>query len=94
MLFYSEADLAPDSEIGVLWYFFGPPKLHFVILGCIEHMKCGLLQSMIPTSVSQSVTWKDCAETAERIDVLFGAETTGNPRNTVSDGVPIPQRRR
>jgi len=35
---------------------------------------------MIPASVSVSVTRENCAKTAERIDVLFGGETPGNPR--------------
>jgi len=40
--------------------------------------------------VYQSVTLAGCAKTAERIDVLFGMETPGNPRNTILDGVSIP----
>jgi len=40
--------------------------------------------------VSQSVTRARYTETAERIDVYFGAETAGDHRNTLSDGGPDP----
>jgi len=36
--------------------------------------------------VSLSVTRAGCANTAERIDVLFGVDTPGNPRNIALDG--------
>jgi len=39
---------------------------------------------------SVTVSYVGCAKTAERIDVLFGMETPGNPGNIVLDGVPIP----
>jgi len=41
---------------------------------------------MIPASVNLPVTRLhagDCANMAERIDVLFGAKTHGDPRNIV-----------
>jgi len=57
-------------------------------------MRCALLRPMIiPQSVSLSVMQAGCAKTAERIDVLFGAETTGDPRNIVLDGGSHPPRR-
>jgi len=34
-----------------------------------------------------------CAKTAEQIEVLFAVKTPGEPRNTVLDGGPDPQRR-
>jgi len=37
-------------------------------------------------NICQSVTRTGCAKMAERIDVLFGVETPGDPRNTVLDG--------
>jgi len=37
-------------------------------------------------SPSLSVTRLRCAKTAERIDVLFGTDTPGDPRHTVLDG--------
>jgi len=51
----------------------------------MEYIICILLRSMIPwrgrMSVIQSVTRAGSAKTAERIDVLFGVETPGNPPN-------------
>jgi len=52
----------------------------------IEYMRYELLRSMMPASVSLSVTPAGCAKTAERIDVLFGLETLGNPRHIALDG--------
>jgi len=49
------------------------------------HMRCKLLRSMFPTSVSLSVTWLRCANTAEQIEVLFGVETLVDPRNIILD---------
>jgi len=43
-------------------------------------------------SVSLCVTRLRLAETAERIDVLFGFEIPGDPRNIVLDGGPVPLR--
>jgi len=42
--------------------------------------------------VSQTVTWLHCAKTAERIEVLSGVKTHGDPeaRNIVLDGGPNP----
>jgi len=51
--------------------------------------RCGLLRPMIP-QCGVFVTCLRCAKTAERIRFLFGVETTGNPRHTVLDGVPLP----
>jgi len=48
------------------------------------NIKCALLQPMLPgRHVLLSPT-----KTAERIEVLFGVETTGDPMNTKT-GVPI-----
>jgi len=33
-----------------------------------------------------SLTQADCAKTAERIDILFGVEISGNSRNILLDG--------
>jgi len=53
----------------------------------IEYVRCGLLRSMIPASVSLSRV-RALAKTAERIDVLSGVATDlGDPRNIVLDGV-------
>jgi len=52
---------------------------------------CRILLSIYAVSVS--VTRLRCAKTAERIEVLFGMETLGRPRNTQLDGVPIPLQR-
>jgi len=64
----------------------------FVSLGCIEYMRCGLLQSMILVSF---IYWSlhhvgGQLKMAERIDVLFGVETLGYSRNIVLYGIPIP----
>jgi len=48
---------------------------------------------MIPEFVSLYVAWTDRANAAERIDVLFGVQTPGNPRNAVIDRVPPPTAR-
>jgi len=40
-------------------------------------MTCGLLCSMIPTSVCLSVVRFGCAKTTKRTGVLFGLETRG-----------------
>jgi len=59
------------------------------VLGRIECMRCKLLRSIIRRlSVCVSVTRAGCAKTAERIDVLFRVETSGNPRNIVLAVVP------
>jgi len=34
--------------------------------------------------------WLGCAKMAEWIDILFGVETPGDPRNIVLDGGPHP----
>jgi len=64
-------------------------ELSSVLLDCIECMRCGLLWSMCPASVSQSVclyvTRAGCAKTAKRINIRFGVKTPGNPRNIVFD---------
>jgi len=52
----------------------------------VECIRWGLLQSMIPSFVSLSVTRAGCAETAEQINFLFVVETPGAPRNIVLDG--------
>jgi len=44
-----------------------------------------------PGSLSVSL-FATRAKTAERIDVLFGMETPGDPRNIVLDGVPLARR--
>jgi len=51
---------------------------------------------MIPTFICLFVTQTGCAKTAERIDVLFGVETSGDPISIVGplDGVPYPTARR
>jgi len=58
-------------------------------LGCIKYMKCGLLRSMFPASVS---LYLSCGFTqlccAELIDVLIGVETLGGLRNIVLIGGP------
>jgi len=46
----------------------------------IEYMKCRLLQSM-SLGICRSVVQHLCANTAERIKVLLGMETPGDPRN-------------
>jgi len=46
----------------------------------------GLLRSVIPTSVSMYVTRLRCSNMAQRIEVLLGIETLGDPRNIVLDG--------
>jgi len=48
------------------------------------------MRLMILVSVNQSVMRAGCAKSAEWIDVLFGVETPGHPRNILLDGVPIP----
>jgi len=55
----------------------------FVVLGRIEYRRCGLLQLMIPASVSQSATKTGRATTAERIDVPLGEDTLGDPQETL-----------
>jgi len=50
-------------------------------LGRVECVRCGLLRSMIPASVSLSVTRLRCANTAEWIDILIVVENLGDPRN-------------
>jgi len=44
-------------------------------------------------SVCLSVTRLWCAETAERIEILFGVKTPGSPGNSLLDGGPDPPRR-
>jgi len=51
-------------------------------------MRCKLLRSKIPASVSLSVRQLHCANTAERIEVLLRVDTLGDPRNIVLDGSP------
>jgi len=46
----------------------------------------------VSQSVSLSVTHVGCAKTAERIDVLFGLESPGDPRNILLHGGPHPPR--
>jgi len=43
-------------------------------------------------SVCQAVSRAECLKTAEQIDVLFGVNTSADPRNIVSDGSPYPPR--
>jgi len=52
-------------------------------------MRCGLLQSVIPAFVSQSVMWAGYFNTAEQIDILSGVKTLVEPRNIVLDLVPL-----
>jgi len=47
----------------------------------IKCIRCGLLGWMIPVSVGLSVLQTGCAKAAERINVLFGVEIPGGPRN-------------
>jgi len=49
-------------------------------------MTCRLLRVIIPASASLSVNQAGCAKAAKRIEVLFGVETSGDPRNIVLDG--------
>jgi len=51
-------------------------------------MSCGLLHSVILAFVS--VTPVAYAKTAERIDILFGVETPGDPENIVLYWGPYP----
>jgi len=46
-------------------------------------------QSVRP-SVCPSVTWASCANTTERIDVLFGVKISESRRNILLDGCPHP----
>jgi len=49
---------------------------------------------MIAASVNLSVCHAGgCAKTAERIDILFGMETPGDPRDIALDGDLDPSRR-
>jgi len=55
------------------------------------------MHSMQPIAVHdpdicQTVTWVGCANTAERINVLFSVETPRDPRNIVLDRGPCPPR--
>jgi len=45
----------------------------------------GLLRSIILASVSLCLSQGRLCKTAERIEVLFGVETPGDPRNIVVD---------
>jgi len=64
----------------------------FCIYFCTqEEQECGMSVSM---SVCLSVTRLHCAKTAERIEVLFGIETYGDPGHIVLDGGADPPRRR
>jgi len=45
---------------------------------------------LVCKSVSLSVVQLRCANTAERIEILFGVESLGYPRNIVSNGGPDP----
>jgi len=67
------------------------------LLGRLEHMRCGLLRSIIPESVSAS----DCHvgglcknDWTDRRPVWCGDSESGDPRNAVLDGGPHPPRRR
>jgi len=66
------------------------PVACYHILGRIECMRCGHLRLMILASVSLYDTRVGCAKTAERIDVLFGMETSGNRRNIDEKGERCP----
>jgi len=46
------------------------------------------LPSIILGSVSPFVTWPRCAKVAERIEVLLGMKTLGDPRNIILYGSP------
>jgi len=56
------------------------------VLGCIKFMSCRLLLPMIAVSVCllRVSTWLHYAKTAERINILFGVNTFGGPRNAAS----------
>jgi len=58
---------------------------------------CPVLRPLLWTQcaiVSLSVMWVGYVWMAEGINILFGVETPGDPRNIVLDGVPIPLFRR
>jgi len=73
-----------------------------VVLACcvcrrqstLRYVDCvlGRIECTIPASVCPSVLRVSCANTAERIDVLFGVETSGDSRNVDKWGSPSPRR--
>jgi len=54
-----------------------------LVLGCVNCMRCQLLQSVFLSSVSLPIEWLRCADVAERVEVL---EPLGDPTNIVLDG--------
>jgi len=47
----------------------------------------------IVVCLSCDLNWLHCAKTAERIQILFGLNSLGGPRNIVLDGNPDPPQR-
>jgi len=60
--------------------------------GCVEYVRCRLFLLMFVASacLSRGPTRLHCAITAEQIEILFGVNTLGVPRNIVLDGGPDP----